>query len=158
MFKYFNNKKGSAVVLLLLFVIIVLSIIIYFGYYWYQEKYYINLYDNTTIDRTIEIPPYVERLTEANKELIGECDLRVIASLQQVIEFYRSYSHKCGFEFEATSNSFKMTIRKGYVIEGNQKGTNLEMRWIPDLDGKQITKAKKLFGKIKIATKKEDDI
>lgn len=152
-----SNKKGSAATFLSLFVIIVLSIVIYYIYTGYIHRYYINIYDNKTIDRTIEIPPFVERLTDSNKELIGECDLRVGTSFQQVTDFYKSYSKQCGFSFESTEYDFHMTIRKEYVIEGKLMGSDVLLRWIPDLSPKQLVKAKKLYGKIKTPPIKEDE-
>ena len=151
-----NNKKGGAAGFILLFIVITLSIIIYIGYQKYQERYYINIYDDETIDRVIEVPPFVDRLTAANKELIGECDLHIKTSFQQIIEFYDSYCHKCGFSFKSTNNSFNISIRKNYDIEGSLVGEDLLMRWYPVLNKNQAQKARKLFGSIKKKPEKEE--
>ena len=153
---FIYNKKGGAAGFILIFIIVSLSIIIYIGYQKYQERYYLNLYDDETIDRTIELPPFVDRLTSSDKELIGECDLHIKTSFQQVTEFYDQYSHKCGFSFESTTNSFKISIRKNYIIEGSLVGEDLLMRWYPVLNKNQTQKAKKLFGSIKKKPEKED--
>ena len=153
---FIHNKKGEAASYILLFIIISLSIIIYVGYQKYQEKYYLNLYDNETIDRTIELPPFVDRLSSADKELIGECDLHIKTSFQQIIEYYDAYSHKCGFTFESSINNFKISIRKNYIVEGSLVGEDLLMRWYPVLNPSQTQKAKKLFGSIKKKPEKEE--
>ncbi len=151
-----HYKKGEASTYILLFIIISLSIVIYVGYQKYQEKYYLNIYDNETIDRVIDLPPFVDRLTSSDKELIGECDLHIKTSFQQIIEFYDQYSHKCGFSFESTVNNFKISIRKNYIVEGSLVGEDLLMRWYPVLNSSQTQKAKKLFGSIKKKPEKEE--
>ena len=151
-----NNKKGGATGFILLFIIITLSIVIYFGYQKYHERYYINIYDNETLDRTIEIPPFAERLTDSNKELIGECDLQIKTSLQQVIEFYKSYSSRCGFSFGVLPNGFIITLRKDFELEAKINDTTLQMRWIPVLDAKKVRKAIKLYGDVKRKPAKEE--
>ena len=150
------NKKGGAAGFILLFIIVSLSIIIYVGYQKYQEKYYLNIYDNETIDRIIELPPFVDRLTSSDKELIGECDLHIKTSFQQIVEFYDSYSHRCGFSFESTASNFKISVRKNYEIEASLVGEDLLMRWYPVLNTSQSKKAKKLFGSLKKKPEKEE--
>lgn len=153
---FFNNKKGGAAGFIVLFIVVSLSIVIYVGYQKYQERYYLNVYDNETIDRIIELPPFVDRLTSSDKELIGECDLHIKTSFQQIVEFYKQYSHKCGFSFESSVNNLKISIRKNYVIEGSLVGEDLLMRWYPVLNTSQSKKAKKLFGSIKKKPEKEE--
>ena len=152
------NKKGGAAGFILLFIIISLSIVIYIGYQKYQERFYINIYDNDTIDRVIENPPFIERLTSADKELIGECDFHIKTSLQQIQDFYQQYSHKCGFSFKKTTNGFEISTRKDYVIEATLVKEDLLLRWVPVLNPDQLAKAKKKFGKIKRKPIKEEEI
>ena len=154
--RFYNNKKGGIAGFIVLFIVVSLSIVIYVGYQKYQERYYLNLYDNETIDRLIELPPFVDRLTSSDKELIGECDLHIKTSFQQIVEFYEQYSHKCGFSFKSSTNIFEISIRKNYVIEGSLVGEDLLMRWYPVLNTKQSNKAKKLFGSIKKKAEKEE--
>lgn len=145
------NKKGGAAGTIVFIIVLILSIVIYIGYKNNLKNHYINLYDNQVKDLTIEIPPFTERLTDPDKELIGECDLKVGTSFEQVCSFYQSYASKCGFYFEALDNSksFNMTVRKGYTIKGTPNNNIMELRWIPVLNYNQVDKAKKLFGDIK---------
>lgn len=144
-----NNKKGGVAGGVIIFIIVLLSLLIYFGYINYNEQHYINVYDDITQDVILEVPPYTERITEANKELIGECDLKVGTSYEQVASFYGGYCKRCGFEFEGKKNSFIITIREDYSITGNLNGNVLELRWVPVLHSNQIAKTEKLFGSIK---------
>ena len=80
---YMYNKKGNLATFITLFIIILLSAIIYIGYQKYQERFFINFYDDSSMDHFLEIPGYCERLTDANKELIGECDLKIGTSFEQ---------------------------------------------------------------------------
>ncbi len=152
------NKKGGAATTIFVIIIIILGTVIYFGYKSYNEKYYINLYDDLTFDKVLEIPPFTERLTEVNKELIGECDLKIGTAFEQVSSFYQSYCKRCGFVFEGGGNkSFNMTIRQDYIIKGTLNKENLELRWIPVLHPNQISKTVKLFGDIKKETKEDKE-
>ena len=145
-----HRRKGSLLAAILLFIVGILSVIIYLGYKSYKERYYINLYDEKTIDRVIDVPPFTERQTEANKELIGECDLLIGTTFAQATDFYASFCKARGFGFEPKGNSFSMVIRKGYIVVGTKNNSVLELRWYPNLNAKQASKCRKLFGQVKM--------
>lgn len=151
------NKKGSIAGTLILLVVIILAAVIYFGYEKYKERLYITLYDNTTFDRKIDIPPFVERLTEKNQELIGECDLKIGTSFDQICTFYNEYCKEHGYVFEFTHESLKISLTRKYEIEGTIQGNVLRLRWYPNLNGKNSGLARKHFGYVKIKPVSEDE-
>lgn len=148
---FYINRKGGAAGTIIFIIILILSLVIYFGYRNNIKNHYINIYDNQVKDLLIEVPPYTEKISDPDKELIGECDLKVGTTFEQVCSFYQSYASKCGFYYETLndSKSFNMTIRKGYTIKGTPNNNIMELRWIPVLNYNQADKAKKLFGDIK---------
>ena len=146
-----NKRHGSVASLLIFITVIALCLIIYFGYGSYREKYYINIFDNKTQNRIIDVPPFATRLTDADRELIGECDLHVGTSFDQVCNFYESFSKTHGFGFSFTDKSLRLEVRRGFAIDGTLEGNKLSLRWIPNLAPNQVSKCKKLFGEIKHA-------
>ena len=135
------------------FILTIVTIGLLVLYYFLEHKK-----NGLTFDKVLEIPPFTERLTEVNKELIGECDLKIGTAFEQVSSFYQSYCKRCGFVFEGGGNkSFNMTIRQDYIIKGTLNKENLELRWIPVLHPNQISKTVKLFGDIKKETKEEKE-
>lgn len=155
---FFGSKKGGVLGISLFIIVVLLSVVIYYVYNAYYYRYYINIYDEKTVDRVLEIPPFTERKTEPDRELIGECDLLIGTSFNQVKEFYSSFCIERGFEYKASADGFSIETRRGFFIEGKVVGGNiLQIRWVPVLNSRQTVKCLKIFGKVKRPDTSEDD-
>ncbi len=132
---------------------------IYFGYQWYNQRNYIVLYDGE-MTRRIDTPPFADRQTSSDRELIGECVLSIGTSLDQTRDFYKTMSDRYGYLFVLTESGMTMEIRKNYVVVGKFNGGQLTLNWNPVLTEKLKKKAQTLFAdeiaKKEAAAKAED--
>ena len=128
-----------------IFFLIIFGLVgIYFGYQWYNQRNYINLYDGD-MTRRIDTPPFAERLTSSDRELLGECVLSIGTSLDQTSDFYKGMSDRYGYMFALTETGLSMEIRKNYSVVGTFAGGKLTLNWNPILNAKMKKKAESLF-------------
>ena len=137
-----NNRGFLAVVFILL--LIVGGIGIYYGYQWHSQRNYIVLYDGS-MTRNIDTPPFAERLSSSDRELIGECVLAIGTSLEQTSDFYKSMSDRYGYLFNVTEGGLTMEVRKNYKVTGTFAEGKLTLTWTPVLNEKLKKKAQSLF-------------
>ena len=144
--KVYSCSRGSVAVLIILIVVILGLIGVYFGNQWFNQKYYIKLYDGENI-RYIDIPPYAERETSADYELVGVCDLNVGTSKDQANDFLKSTCNRYGYLCNVGENDIRIEIRRHYYIEGKYEGNYLKLRWTPSLPDKLKARAEALSKK-----------
>lgn len=127
------------------FFLIVFGIVgLYLGYQWYNQRYYITLYDGN-MTRYIDMPPFAERISSANRELIGECIISIGTSSEQASHFFKSMCDRYGYLFVLKENGLTMEIRKNYAIEGDYTEGKLKLTWKPVLSEKMKKRAQSLF-------------
>lgn len=156
MHSFFNKKGGAALNTLILFILC--CGLGYYGYVSFRAKGNIMIYDMKGVDVVLPMPPYSERLTDANRELFGECDINVGTTFQQCCEFYQSFCAERGFAFskpKKDADMFAIETRKGFVITAEFMSNKLMYRWYPELTVSQRKKCTELFGSIK--TKPEEE-
>ena len=156
MHNYFNKKGGAALNTFVLFLLV--CALGYFGYISFRAKGNIMIYDMKGVDVVLPMPPYSERLTDADRELFGECDINVGTTFEQCCEFYKSFCAERGFAFDKPKKKadiFTIETRKGFLITAEFMSNQLRYRWIPELTVSQRKKCTKLFGSVK--TKPEEE-
>lgn len=124
-------RKGF-VGLVILFLLVGGLVGIYFGYEWYNQRNFIKLHDGSMI-RLLDIPPFAERVTSADKELIGECVLSIGASEEQASQFFNSMSNRMGYLFAASEQGFTIEVRRNYIVKGEFANNKLNLTWEPVL-------------------------
>lgn len=135
-------RKGFLAVIIL--ILIVGGLIgLYFGFNWYNQRYYIALYDGS-MTRYIDVPPFAERKTSAEFELIGHCVLGVGTSEQQALSFYKSMCNRLGFMFSEKEGSFTIEVRRNYTVRGEYGAGQIKLSWTPVLPEKLKRQAAKL--------------
>ncbi|PKL48782.1 MAG: hypothetical protein CVV42_08240 [Candidatus Riflebacteria bacterium HGW-Riflebacteria-2] len=137
-----GNRAGFAGLVILL-VLIVGLVGVYFGNQWFNQRYYIKLFDGDKI-RLIDIPPFAERVTSAEHELVGICDINIGTSKDQSNNFLKSMCNSYGYLCTVGENDIKIEIRRQYYIEGKYEGNFLKLRWTPVLPEKLKARAEAL--------------
>jgi len=138
------ERKGG-VTGLVIFIVVVLGLVgVYFGNRWFNEKYYIRLFDGENI-RYLDVPPYGERITDAELELIGVCDLNIGTSKEQSNDFLENACNRYGFLWVAEEDSIRIELRRNYLIKGDYQGNQLKLRWTPILPEKLKARAETLI-------------
>lgn len=128
------NRSGLAG-FVLLFVVILGLIGVYYGNQYFNQKYYIRLFDGEAI-RYLDMPPYAERLTSADHEMIGVCDVNIGTSPDQVTNFLKSTCNRYGYLCTAGEGTVQIEVRRNYVLKGTYEANKLKLRWTPVLPEK----------------------
>ncbi|NCB38943.1 MAG: hypothetical protein EOM80_09245 [Erysipelotrichia bacterium] len=127
------------------FFLIIFGIVgLYLGYKWYNQKYYIALYDGN-MTRYLDIPPFAERLTPSNRELLGECSIAIGTSSDQTNHFFKGTCDRYGYIYSLKENFFTIELRKNYVIKGEFADGKMKLTWTPSLNDKMKKRAQALF-------------
>ncbi len=138
-----SGSRAGLAGLVLLFVVILGLVGVYFGNQWFNQKYYIRLFDGENI-RYVDMPPYGERVTSAELELVGTCDINVGTSKDQVNNFLKSMCNSYGYLCTVGENEIRIEIRRHYFIDGKYEGNLLKLRWTPVLPEKLKARAEAL--------------
>ncbi|PKL40320.1 MAG: hypothetical protein CVV41_19860 [Candidatus Riflebacteria bacterium HGW-Riflebacteria-1] len=138
--KLTNDRRAGLAGLVLVIFIIIGLVGIYFGNQWFSQKYYIRLFDGDVI-RYLDIPPYAERLTSADQELLGVCDINVATSKDQVNNFFNSTCNRYGYLCKTVDGGIVIELRRNYTIKGEYNSNTLQLRWTPVLPEKLKAKA-----------------
>ncbi len=139
----FARAKGGFLGLVILFLFVGGLIGLYFGYQWYNHRYYIKLYDGS-MTRYLDVPPFAERLSTADQELIGECTLAIGTSDEQASQFYNSMSNRLGYLFGAKDKGWTIEVRRNYIVSGEFNSGKLNLKWEPVLPDNLKKKAQAL--------------
>ncbi|MBU1108186.1 MAG: hypothetical protein KKB51_16055 [Candidatus Riflebacteria bacterium] len=139
------GRSGQAG-LILLFVVIAGLVGVYFGNQYFSQKNYIRLFDGEAI-RYLDIPPYAQRLTSADQELIGVCDISIGTSPDQATNFLKTTCNSYGYLCTAGEESVQIEIRRNYLLKGIYEGNKLKLRWTPVLPEKLKSAAEALSKK-----------
>lgn len=137
-----NNRGFLAIVIV--FLLILGGVGLYFGYKWHTQRNFINLYDGS-MTRQLDMPPFAERVTDAERELIGECVISIGTSHEQTSDFYKSICDRYGYLFTSTDKGLTIEVRKNYSIAGEYKGDKLSLSWTPVLPEKLKKQAQEKF-------------
>ncbi|EKD84331.1 MAG: hypothetical protein ACD_39C00101G0003 [uncultured bacterium] len=130
-----NDKRAGLAGLVLLVFVTVCLVGIYFGNQWFNQKYYIRLFDGDVV-RYLDMPPYAERLSSADLEMIGVCDLNIGTSKDQISNFFKSMCNRYGYLCTTSEDGIQMEIRRNYSIKGEYETNRLKLRWTPVLPEK----------------------
>ncbi len=139
-----GQKRRGFLALIVVILTVAGSIGLYYGYKWHNQRNYIKLYDAGII-RYLDMPPFGERLTDADRELIGNCRIAVGTSRDQTSLFFKSISDRYGFIFTPTEKGFTMEVRKNYRVVGEYSDEKLILDWDPVLNSKQKKEAQEKF-------------
>jgi hypothetical protein len=132
--KSVNRREGLAGLVLLIVVIIGL-IGVYYGNQWFNQKYYIRIFDDNVV-RYLDMPPYAERITSADYELIGICDISIGTSQDQINNFLKIMCNRYGYLCTTNEDTVQIDIRRNYSIKGTYDTSKLSLRWTPILPEK----------------------
>jgi len=141
MFERQARKGFLGIIVLILFVGGIIGL--YFGYNWFNQRYYIALYDGQ-MTRYLDIPPFAERKTHADLELIGECTLSIGTSEKQARDFLNSMSDRLGYMCNDKDGKMIIEVRRNYIITGEFGGGLLKLNWTPVLPETLKKKAAKI--------------
>lgn len=136
------SRKGFLGFLVLILMVCGL-IGIYFGYGWYNQRYFIALYDGG-MTRYLDVPPFSERKTSSELELIGQCTLSIGTSDDQAVQFFKSMSNRLGYLCVVKDNKMTIEVRRNYTVNGEFGGGVLKLSWTPVLPEKLKRQAAKL--------------
>lgn len=135
-----SDRKGGLVGLILVTLVIVGLIGVYFGNQWFSQRNYIRLFDGDAI-RYLDMPPYAVRLTSAELELIGVCDIDIGTSKEQASSFLKSTCNRYGYLCTGNADELQIEIRRHYLISGSFDKNRLKLRWTPVLPEKLKARA-----------------
>lgn len=141
-----SKKSGLAgIVILLVFIVGLFGV--YYGNQWFTQKYYIRIFDDNLV-RYIDMPPYADRLSSSEYELIGVCDISIGTTPDQVNNFLKSMCNRYGYLCTTGENTVQIDIRRNYSINGTYEEGKLKLRWLPILPDKLKLRAEKLAEKV----------
>lgn len=166
---YYQKKGGLTLTTFI--VLLITGALIFYTFHSYKAMNLFTVYDLKGTDQEFSLPPYSEKISDPNRDLFGECDIRITLLFNQICDHYQNLCKSKGFYFEQIKDKdrFIIEVRKGLVITGElvdqeltrtngnkEKAKVLQLRWIPVLNASQAQKCKKLFGSIKTEEEKDE--